>query len=196
MADKYRVGLIFHGVGRKIPVDGIRGAFTTHDNQIGQQVYWFASIAEFEAKKKAIYLQRYVLGAPVPVVQLLEQPPDPTAIVQLILEGKLVFSAGQEQQIIDSIRTKRAASEPPPPPLSMAEIAPDLPDNPSPDAPAVASTALADFIFTQHAGRKIRVNDFAKALDIAPEDLKNIVSKDSRYAPMVAGWVTLKRPID
>lgn len=234
--DKYRVGLVFHGYGRKIPVDGIKGAFTTHDNKIGQQVYWFKDLAEFEAKKKTIWLQKYLLGAPIPIVELLETSGDvtPAELVQKIISGKDPLPADARKKIVAWLRqtpmdTKDLIKVITTPigavtaeqgdrlvahaeeklkdiqdKLSPAEV--EKPQIPS-DFGAVAETssqpepekteavkhsdAMADFVFKQHAGRKIRIKDFAVELDITPEELQPIIAKDPRYAPIAAGWVRL-----
>lgn len=183
--DRFRVGLCFYSAGQRVAVEAGLGpalGHTSHSEKYGQQVFWFKSVAEFEKYRQDIFEARNAFHRPVPVVEMLdEQPPEPKTAPPV---------AAPSLQAVASFETAKAAMNPafaPPAPLPPP---PPLPGT-APTLPTVADPLEAEAIFKFHAGRKIRIKEFAAELNCSPEYLEPIIKNDPRYAPIVGGWVRL-----
>lgn len=94
MADKFQIGIMFDSAGQRMPLEaGMRTiGYTSHDVQLGKQVYWFPTIADFERQKKDIFETNYALCKPVPVMREIAQE-NPHAIE---LRGRLQHAKSRQ----------------------------------------------------------------------------------------------------
>lgn len=182
--DKIRVGLMYDSAGQRVAVEAGYATIghTSHDPKLGKHVFWFPNLASFEKYKKAIF-ENMSFNKPVPILDIgvadntlqLDQT-QVRGLMQTLMHFMQQAQPGDkcmlnfENGIVTPVLVAAVKNKfaPPPPPPSMSET---------------------DGVFQALAGRKIRINDFATELGKETEALKTIINGDSRFAPIVGGWV-------
>lgn len=202
--DKIRVGLLYYSAGQRIVVEaGFQTiGHTVASAKYGQQIFWFSSVAMFEKYRKDIFESPMALNKPVPVFEVLEgeQKVD-FAGVRKLLQGLMVWLKNAspedtatvdvgtgEVKALETVVVKQQAP-------AVTPVAAQAPVPPAflppllPPAPVAAAMPSLEEIFTKHAGRNIRIKEFATELGVDSDALQAVIESDPRYAPMMGGWV-------
>lgn len=209
--DPYRVGLLYRSGGQKMTAEAgnVRLGTTTREPKYGDQVYWFKSIGEFEKYRADVFEMKHGHTPPVPVVELLDAPEslNVAEVVKGICDGSrhlldeekealkqwLIgqYPATTEGPWIEDPAFGSSGEEEPVLTRSTPPFPTKVPPYSPPPPPPMLQVQDRERIFAAHAGRRIRLNDFAEELQMDPEALKNIITNDPRYrSPIVAGWVS------
>lgn len=152
MADKFRVGLIYYSAGLSVEVEAGHRMIgrTSRDPKIGEQVFWFPSVADFHKHRRDIFecIGRFSINTPIPHFEPIEEPVPAAVEVPTAGEpdGKASVSYAEESgSTPEPVTTEPAAGSP------VAEFPdgamPQVADPPVSDPDYIGETSSGELVY-------------------------------------------------